>query len=252
MTDELNSRVAVVTGAGSGIGKAVATRMLGAGYRVVLAGRREEPLRALANGHPNALVLSTDITIAEQVTRLFTGARDRWGRLDVLFNNAGVPGPTASVDEIEPEAWDAVIALNLTAAAMCARAAMKVMKAQNPRGGRIINNGSLAAHAPRPQSVAYTTTKHAISGLTKSIELDGRAYGISCGQIDIGNTETELVDRFVTGPGALQPDGRRMQEPTFPVDEAARAVMFMADTPPSANVNSVVITAAGMPFIGRG
>lgn len=252
MNDEITPLVVVVTGAGSGIGKAVATRMLAAGHRVVIAGRREEPLRVTANGSPQAMVEPTDVTVPEQVNRLFSRAVERWGRVDLLFNNAGVPGPSAGVDEIEPEDWDAVVALNLTAAAMCARAAMKVMKAQQPQGGRIINNGSIAAHTPRPESVAYTATKHAITGLTKSIELDGRAYGISCGQIDIGNTATELADRFSTGPGALQPDGRRMQEPTFPVEEAARAVQFMAETPMSANVFSLVITAAGMPFVGRG
>lgn len=252
MNEEITPLVVVVTGAGSGIGKAVATRMLAAGHRVVLAGRREEPLRATAHGSPQAMVEPTDVTVPDQVNRLFSRAVERWGRVDVLFNNAGVPGPSAGVDEIEPEDWDAVVALNLTAAAMCARAAMKVMKKQQPQGGRIINNGSIAAHTPRPQSVAYTATKHAITGLTKSIELDGRAYGISCGQIDIGNTATELADRFSTGPGALQPDGRRMQEPTFPVEEAARAVQFMAETPMSANVFSLVITAAAMPFVGRG
>ncbi|MGP4994059.1 SDR family oxidoreductase [Glutamicibacter ardleyensis] len=244
--------VMVVTGAGSGIGKAVAKRMLASGHRVVLAGRRVEPLREVAQGAPNAMVVPTDITIPEQVDRLFSHVLEHWGRVDVLFNNAGIPGPLASADEIEPDDWDAVVALNLTAAAMCARAAMKVMKAQRPQGGRIINNGSIAAHAPRPQSVAYTATKHAITGLTKSMELDGRAYGISCGQIDIGNTATELAERFTTGPGALQPDGRHIHEPTFPVDEAARAVQYMAEMSPSANVFSLMIVAAGMPFVGRG
>lgn len=249
---DVDSRIAVITGAGSGIGKAVATKMLSAGYRVVLSGRREEPLRAVAQDNPNALVQQTDITDPAQVDRLFERAVDRWGRLDVLFNNAGMPGPAASLDEIEPDDWGSVVALNLTASAMCARAAMKVMKNQNPQGGRIINNGSIAAHVPRPESVAYAATKHAITGLTKSIELDGRDFGVSCGQIDIGNTATELADRFAKGPGALQPDGSRRQEPTFPVEEVSRAVLFMADMPPSANVFSLVVTAAGMPFVGRG
>lgn len=252
MSTQQESQVAVVTGASSGIGQAVATAMLAAGYRVVLSGRREEALHTVARGHSNALVVPTDVTDATQVEQLFERVVHYWGRVDVLFNNAGIPGPAANIADIEREDWDAVVALNLTASAMCARAAMKVMKRQNPQGGRIINNGSIAAHTPRPNSVAYTATKHAITGLTKSIELDGRAYGISCGQVDIGNTATQLVDRFSEGPGALQPDGSRRQEPTFPVEEVSRAVLFMADMPPSTNVLSLVITAAGMPFVGRG
>lgn len=252
MTHKLESRVAVITGAGSGIGKAVATDMLASGYRVVLSGRREEPLRAVAGNNPNAIVVPTDITKSDQVSQLFESVVDRWGRVDVLFNNAGIPGPAAGIDEIDSDEWDAVVALNLTASAMCARAAMKIMKTQKPQGGRIINNGSIAAHTPRPQSVAYAATKHAITGLTKSIELDGRVYGISCGQIDIGNTATELADRFSKGAGALQPDGSRRQEPTFPIEEVSRAVLFMADMPPSTNIFSLVVTAAGMPFVGRG
>lgn len=252
MSTQQESQVAVVTGASSGIGQSVATAMLAAGYRVVLSGRREEALHTVARGHSNALVVPTDVTDATQVEQLFERVVDHWGRVDVLFNNAGIPGPAANIADIEREDWDAVVALNLTASAMCARAAMKVMKRQNPQGGRIINNGSIAAHTPRPNSVAYTATKHAITGLTKSIELDGRAYGISCGQVDIGNTATQLVDRFSEGPGALQPDGSRRQEPTFPVEEVSRAVLFMADMPPSTNVLSLVITAAGMPFVGRG
>lgn len=252
MSTQQESPVAVVTGASSGIGKAVATEMLAAGYRVVLSGRREEALHAVAQNRANALVISTDVTDAVQVDQLFESVVDHWGRVDVLFNNAGIPGPAANIADIERDEWDAVVALNLTASAMCARAAMNVMKQQKPQGGRIINNGSIAAHTPRPNSVAYTATKHAITGLTKSVDLDGRAYGISCGQIDIGNTATELVDRFSEGPGALQPDGSRRQEPTFPVEEVSRAVLLMADMPPSANVFSLVITAAGMPFVGRG
>lgn len=252
MRHTVESRVAVITGAGSGIGKAVATAMLSAGYRVVLCGRREEPLHAVAQNDPKALVVPTDITKSDEVEHLFDRVVEHWGRVDVLFNNAGIPGTAASLDEIAADDWDAVVALNLTASAMCARAAMKVMKSQEPPGGRIINNGSIAAHSPRPDSVAYTSTKHAITGLTKSIELDGRAHGISCGQIDIGNTATELADRFSKGPGALQPDGSRRQEPTFPVEEVGRAVLFMADMPPSANIFSLVVTAAGMPFVGRG
>ena len=249
---QTKGRVAVVTGAGSGIGWAVAELMLESGYRVVLAGRRAELLEEVARGREGALVVPTDVTVVGQVDRLFQTAVQTWGRVDVLFNNAGVTGPAVSAADLDPADWDATVAVNLTAATLCARVAMRVMKEQDPRGGRIINNGSIAAHTPRPQSVAYAVTKHGITGLTKSIELDGRAFGISCGQIDIGNTATELADAFVAGPGALQPDGRRIHEPTFPVAEAARAVLFMADVPPSANVFNMVITAAGMPFVGRG
>ena len=252
MTQDRGTRVAVVTGAGSGIGRAVAEAMLDSGWQVVLAGRRAELLEEVARGREGALARPTDVTDVGQVERLFAAAVERWGRVDVLFNNAGITGPAASAAQIEPEDWDATVAVNLTAATLCARAAMRVMRDQDPQGGRIINNGSIAAHSPRPESVAYSVTKHGITGLTKSVELDGRAFGVSCGQIDIGNTATELADRFVSGPGALQPDGRRMHEPTFPVAEAARAVLFMADVPPSANVFNMVITAAGMPFVGRG
>ncbi|MEO6827311.1 MAG: SDR family oxidoreductase [Microbacteriaceae bacterium] len=244
--------VAVITGAGSGIGRAVARGMLQAGYRVVLAGRRDQPLRETAAGHPNALVLVTDVTVADQVDRLFQGAVNRWGRVDILFNNAGVFGPTAAVDEVALADWNTVVATNLTAAMLCAAAAVRVMKTQQPRGGRIINNGSISAYSPRPRSVAYTATKHAMTGLTRSIELDGRAFGISCGQIDIGNAATEMTHDLGTGIGALQPDGRRMLEPLFPVEEAANAVLFMAGLPASATVLSLVITASGMPFAARG
>lgn len=252
MTEVRDARVAVVTGAGSGIGRAVAEMMLDAGWRVALAGRRAELLEEVADGREVALVVRTDVTDVEQVDRLFEQTIQRWGRVDVLFNNAGVTGPAASAADVDPGEWEATVAVNLTAATSCARVAMRVMRSQEPRGGRIINNGSIAAHSPRPQSVAYTVTKHGITGLTKSIELDGREYGISCGQIDIGNTATALVDDFAAGPGALQPNGSRMHEPTFPVEEAARAVLFMADLPSSANVLNLVITAAGMPFVGRG
>ena len=244
--------VAVVTGAGSGIGRAVARLMLAEGYRVVLGGRREEALQDTAAGHAQALVVPCDVTLPDDVERLFAAALAQWGRVDVLFNNAGVSGPVASVDEISLADWDATVAVNLTGSILCASAAVRAMKAQSPQGGRIINNGSIAAHSPRPRSVAYTVTKHAMTGLTKSIELDGREFGITCGQIDIGNTATELLDAIGVGSGALQADGSRRAEPTFPVADAARAVLLMAGMPPSASVGSVVVTAAGMPFIGRG
>lgn len=244
--------VAVVTGAGSGIGRAVARAMLDAGFRVVLAGRRPDALAESAQRHPLALTVPTDVTVPEQVQRLFDATVARWGRVDVLFNNAGVFPPAAAVDEVDLSDWNQALAVNLTSAMLCSAAAVRVMKAQAPSGGRIINNGSISAHAPRPRSVAYTATKHAMTGLTKSIDLDGRSHGISCGQIDIGNAATALLAGAGVGSGALQPDGSRRVEPTFDVAEAAKAVLLMAQLPPSANVGSMVLTAAGMPFIGRG
>lgn len=247
-----DGRVAVVTGAGSGIGRAVAQLMLSDGYRVALAGRREPQLLETAGGHPDALVVPCDVTEPADVERLFAAVLRRWGRADVLFNNAGVFGPAASVDEISLEDWNATLAVNLTGSLLCAAAAVRAMKTQNPQGGRIINNGSISAHSPRPRTVAYTVTKHAMSGLTKSIELDGRGFGITCGQIDIGNTATEIMDTIGIGSGALQADGSRRVEPMFPVEDAARAVLLMANMPASANVGSLMVTAAGMPFVGRG
>jgi NAD(P)-dependent dehydrogenase (short-subunit alcohol dehydrogenase family) len=245
-------RVAVVTGAGSGIGRAVTRLLLADGYAVALAGRREQQLMETADGHPQALPVTCDVTRPDDVERLFEAARRKWGRVDLLFNNAGVFGPTASVDEISLADWDATLAVNLTGSMLCAAAAVRAMKGQDPQGGRIINNGSISAHSPRPRTVAYAVTKHAMTGLTKSIELDGRGFGITCGQIDIGNTATEIMDTIGVGEGALQADGSRRVEPTFPVEDAARAVLMMANMPASASVGSVVITAAGMPFIGRG
>ena len=245
-------KVAVVTGAGSGIGRAVARQMLADGYRVALAGRRGQQLLETADGHLEALAVPCDVTVPDDVERLFAAVLRRWGRVDVLFNNAGVFGPPASVDEISLADWEATVAVNLTGSVLCAGAAVRAMKAQSPQGGRIINNGSISAHSPRPRTVAYAVTKHAMTGLTKSIELDGRPFGITCGQIDIGNTRTEIMDTIGVGSGALQADGSRRVEPMFPVEDAARAVLMMAGMPPSASVGSVVITAAGMPFIGRG
>lgn len=252
MTHHHAGPVAVVTGAGSGIGRAVARLMLTEGYRVVLAGRREEKLLETGAGHALALTVPCDITRPDDVERLFAATLERWGRVDVLFNNAGTFGPSAAVDELSPEDWEATAAVNITGSLLCAGAAVRAMKAQMPQGGRIINNGSISAHSPRPRSVAYTVTKHAITGLTKSIELDGRGFGITCGQIDIGNAATGLMDTIGVGDGALQADGSRRVEPTFPVEDAARAVLMMAGMPAAASVGSVVITAAGMPFIGRG
>ncbi len=245
-------RVAVVTGAGSGIGRAVAQAFLEAGYAVVLAGRRREALEETALGQELAHVVPADISKHDDVSGLFAEVRNRWGRLDVLFNNAGIFGPTGSVDEVDIEGWAETVAINVTGSFLCAAEAFRLMKDQDPQGGRIINNGSIAAHSPRPRSAAYTTTKHAITGLTKSIELDGRPFGITCGQIDIGNTHTGLMATLGVGNGALQADGSRRVEPTFPVEEAARTVLYMAQLPPSASIGSMIITASGMPFIGRG
>lgn len=245
-------RTAVVTGAGSGIGRATAQAFLAAGYRVVLAGRREAELQETAAGHPEALVVPTDVTVPDDVERLFAAAAGTFGRVDVLFNNAGVFGPTGSIDELSIEDWNRTLAVNVTGTMLCAAVAVRHMKAQTPRGGRIINNGSISAHTPRPLSAAYTATKHAVTGLTKSIDLDGRPYGITCGQIDIGNAATELLSGISSGQGALQANGTTSVEPSFPVEEAAAAVLFMASAPASANVRSLVVTASGMPFGGRG
>ena len=245
-------RTAVVTGAGSGIGRAVARQLLAAGFSVALAGRRPELLAETAEDNPAALVVPTDITDPADVDRLFNAVRERWGRLDLLFNNAGTFGPAAGIDEISLADWNDTVAVNLTGAMLCAAAAFRQMKVQQPQGGRIINNGSISAHTPRPRSVAYAATKHALTGLTKSIELDGRPHGISCGQIDIGNTSTGLLHSAGISDGALQPDGSRRVEPTFDVDEAARAVVLMATLPAQANINQLTITASGMPYIGRG
>ncbi|KHK97652.1 short-chain dehydrogenase [Microbacterium mangrovi] len=245
------SPVAVITGAGSGIGRATARAFLDAGYRVALLGRRADALAETA-GESAALVVPTDVTDPAQVDAAFAAIEGAFGRVDVLFNNAGTFGPTASVDEVPVDAWDATVAVNLTGAFLCARAAVRLMKSQSPQGGRIINNGSISAHSPRPLSVAYTTTKHAITGMTKAIDLDGRAFGITCGQIDIGNTATEITAGLGVGSGALQADGSRRIEPTFDVADAAATVLFMARLPASANVRELLITASGMPFGGRG
>lgn len=242
--------VLVVTGAGSGIGRAVARELLAAGWRVALAGRRAGALEDTAQGHPLALVAATDITVPEQVEALFATVTGTWGRVDVLFNNAGAFGPRATVDEISVADWNDIVAVNLTGSMLCAAAAVRAMKAQSPQGGRIINNGSISAHAPRPASVAYTTTKHAITGLTKSISLDGRGFGITASQIDIGNTATELTAGFTTG--TVQADGSTRVEPVFDVAHAARLVRQLAGLPLEVTVDSLVVTATGMPYTGRG
>lgn len=248
----MSGRVAVVTGAGSGIGRAVARAMLEAGFRVALVGRRVDALQEAAAQHPDALVVPADVTVEDDVERLFATVVREWGRVDVLFNNAGTFGPSGSAADVDLAGWERTLTVNVTGALLCAGAAMRTMIAQQPPGGRIINNGSISAQVPRPLSVAYTVSKHAVSGLTKSIDLDGRAHGISCGQIDIGNARTSIMTEIGVGEGALQPDGSRRVEPTFDVADAARTVLLMAQLPPEANIASLTVTATGMPFGGRG
>ncbi|WP_240665948.1 SDR family oxidoreductase [Agromyces sp. LHK192] len=244
-------RTAVVTGAGSGVGRACAAALLDAGWHVTLAGRRPAPLDATAAGRRTALVVPTDVTDAAQVADLFARHESRFGRLDLLFNNAGVFGPAADVSELSPDDWQATLAVNLTGAVLCAGEAFRRMSAQRPSGGRIINNGSVSAQVPRPRSAAYTTTKHAIAGLSKTIELDGRRHGITCTQLDLGNARTELIDALV-GDGALQADGSRAVEPTMDVSAVAALVLAIAQLPAEASVPNLTATAAGMPYIGRG
>ncbi|QPZ37444.1 SDR family oxidoreductase [Paramicrobacterium chengjingii] len=246
------TRVAVVTGAGSGIGRASAQSLLAAGFRVALVGRREQPLFETAAGTPDALIIPADVSDPAQVDVVFDRTSATWGRVDVLFNNAGVFPAAAAVDELDIDEWNRALAVNLTAVMLCSAAAVRAMKAQSPQGGRIINNGSISAQTPRPLSPAYTATKHAVTGLTKSIDLDGRAFGITCGQIDIGNAATHLTQSIGLSEGALQANGSRLVEPSFSVQDAARAVLLMAELPPNATVNSLTITASGMPYLGRG
>jgi NAD(P)-dependent dehydrogenase (short-subunit alcohol dehydrogenase family) len=239
-------RVALVTGAGSGIGRHVAQGLLAAGYRVVLTGRRAAALEETRAGDARATVVPADVSDPESVRALFSAL----DRLDVLFNNAGTFGPSKPIEDLAVEDWQAVVDTNLTGAFLCAQAAVRVMKAQDPRGGRIINNGSLSAHVPRPNSVAYTATKHAITGLTKAISLEGRAHDIACGQIDIGNATTEMTAAMAGG--VPQADGSVAPEPTMDVAHTAAAVVYMAGLPLDANVEFLTIMATKMPFIGRG
>ncbi|WP_030261047.1 MULTISPECIES: SDR family oxidoreductase [Streptomyces] len=244
-------QIAVVTGAGSGVGRAVAVELAAAGWRPVLAGRRAEPLHETARlcGAP-ADVLPTDVTDPAAVDALFAATAERHGRVDLLFNNAGSFGPAVPVEELEVAAWRAVVDLNLTGAFLCAQAAFRQMKAQDPQGGRIINNGSISAHVPRPHSIAYTATKHAVTGLTKSLSLDGRPYRIACGQIDIGNAATDMTAAM--SAGVRQADGRIAPEPTMDVTDVARTVRHMAALPLEANVQFATVMATAMPYIGRG
>jgi len=240
----------IVTGAGSGIGSATANAFLDDGYRVGLLGRRAATLEAAANGHKNALLLPCDVSNPADVDAAFATAISSWGRLDILFNNAGIGSPPASVDETDVDVWMNVVAINLTGSFLCARAAFAQMRSQSPQGGRIINNGSISAHAPRPGSAPYTSTKHAITGLTKSLSLDGRAYDICASQIDIGNALTEMAVPMTKG--VPQADGSIRAEATMDVAHVASLVLHMANLPLDANVQFMTVMAPKMPFIGRG
>jgi len=246
-------RVAVVTGAGTGIGKSAALALLKDGYHVALVGRRKELLEKTAvdsGAKERAMVLPADITRPENVHSVFAKVKDQWGRLDVLFNNAGMGAPAVPMEELPLETWRAVVEINLNAMFMCTQEAIRIMKAQDPKGGRIINNGSISAHAPRPMSVAYTATKHAVTGLTKCISLDCRKHDIACGQIDIGNAATEMTERMTKG--VPQPNGSTMVEPRMDVKHVGSAVLYMASLPLDANVQFMTIMASKMPFVGRG
>lgn len=246
--------VAVVTGAGSGIGRQVAWALLGMGADVVLVGRRRGVLEETAAGAPagggRAVPVVADVSEADEVRGVFSLVRERWGRVDVLFNNAGVMPVAAPVEEVSDQAWSEAVQVNVTGAFWCAREAFALMKAQDPRGGRIINNGSISAHVPRPLSVAYTATKHAVTGLTKSLALEGREFGIACGQIDIGNAATEMVAGIAAG--AVQADGGRRAEPVFDAAHVGALVRHMVELPLEANVPFVTLMATGMPYMGRG
>lgn len=249
-TSSAMKKVAVVTGAGSGIGRAVTMALIRAGYAVALAGRRKDALERTIAAAGDGFALPTDVSDESAVVALFRAVKERLGRLDLLFNNAGTATPPVPFEDLTAFQWNNVVAVNLTGTFLCAREAFRLMKEQRPQGGRIINNGSISAHVPRPLSAPYTATKHAITGLTKSLSLDGRAYNIACGQIDIGNAETELSARLRAG--AMQANGTIAPEPTMDVQHVADAVLFMAGLPLDANVQFLTVMATRMPFIGRG
>ncbi|MFE9394999.1 SDR family oxidoreductase [Streptomyces flavidovirens] len=246
------TKIAVVTGAGSGIGRAVALALAGSGWSVALAGRRVAPLEETAQeAGGETMCVPADVSLPADVNALFAAVRERYGRLDLLFNNAGTFGPRGvPVEDIRYEEWRSVVDVNVTGSFLCAQAAFRQMKEQDPQGGRIINNGSISAHAPRPNSIAYTTTKHAMTGLTKSLSLDGRPYRIACGQIDIGNAATDMTERMQAG--ILQANGELMAEPVMDVRDVARMVLHMAELPLEANVQFATVLATTMPYVGRG
>jgi len=244
-------KIALVTGAGSGIGRAASAALAQAGFTLALAGRRDEELqRTAALIGPDTLAVPTDVSHPESVGALLGLIRERFGRLDVLFNNAGMSAPSVPFDELTVEQWNSVVSVNLTGSFLCAQEAFRLMKTQNPRGGRIINNGSISAHVPRPNSAPYTATKHAITGLTRSLSLDGRAHNIACSQIDIGNAATEMTEKMTAG--VPQPNGTNMVEPRMNVQHVADAVVYIASLPLDANVQFMTVMASAMPFIGRG
>lgn len=247
-------RIALITGAGSGIGKQIALALLREGYGVTLAGRRREPLeetrQAAGEFAANALVVPADVSDPDSVKQLFAQAKAHFGRLDLLFNNAGIFAPPMSIEEVSLEQWKSAVDINLTGVFLCTQEAFHIMKAQLPRGGRIINNGSISAHAPRPFSASYTATKHAITGLTKSTSLDGRRYDIACGQIDIGNAATDMTQ--LMKKGTLQADGSVQVEPTMDAGHVAKAILYMDSLPLDANVQFMTVMATKMPYIGRG
>lgn len=249
-----NEKVAVVTGASQGIGRAVASGLLRAGWHTVFVARQHAALQqaiAQVEGAPaQALAVPCDVSVAEEVDALFAKTRATFGRVDLLFNNAGISGPGGTIDQIPVAEWERTVAVNLHGAFLCARAAFACMKQQQPRGGRIINNGSIAAHTPRPHTTPYAVTKHAISGLTKCLSLDGRDFDIACGQIDIGNVRTEMTVPMTQG--LLQADRQRRPEPVFELQHVVDAVLYMASLPPEANVQFMTVMATKMPFIGRG
>ena len=248
------AKVAIVTGGGTGVGRAAALALAGEGFAVVVSGRRPEPLKEVASEIGStggrAIVVPTDVTDPESIRALFSRAVEVFGRLDLLFNNAGMGAPAIPLEDLSVEQWRAVVDTNLTGSFLCTQEAFRIMKSQSPRGGRIINNGSISAHTPRPFSSPYTSTKHAITGLTKSTALDGRAYDIACGQIDIGNAETDMTARMARG--VPQPDGSTMTEPTMAVENVGRAIAYMATLPPDANALFLTVMATKMPFVGRG
>jgi NAD(P)-dependent dehydrogenase (short-subunit alcohol dehydrogenase family) len=249
-----NKKVAIVTGAGSGIGKATVLKFLEDNYQVVLAGRRPEPLQQTmaeaGQSSSQAIAVPTDVSNPESVRALFTQAKGEFGRIDVLFNNAGINAPGILFEDLPYETWKEIVEINLTGVFLCAQEAFRHMKNQHPRGGRIINNGSISAHAPRPDSAPYTATKHGVTGLTKAISLDGRKYDIACSQIDVGNAITELAERMAKG--AKQANGTAATEPMIDVAHVARAVVYMASLPLDANIQFMTIMATKMPFVGRG
>ena len=248
------AKVAVITGAGSGIGRASALALLKNGYKVALAGRRKDALDETAkmagNNAPNALAVPTDVTKRDDIVALFAKVKSTFGRLDLVFNNAGGGAPAVPLEDLPYETWLSVVSANLTGPFLCSQEAIKIMKTQKPMGGRIINNGSISAHAPRPYSVSYTSTKHAITGLTKSTSLDCRQYDIACGQIDIGNAVTPMTERMTKG--VLQPDGSTRVEPRMDVEAVANAILYMDSLPLDANVQFMTVMATKMPFVGRG